>query len=45
MSHPDEVKDLYKQSGRWTFDEIAREFPVAIGEDLVNPGPPQPPRK
>ncbi len=44
MSHPDEVKTMWKKDGRWTFDEIAREFPVIIGGDLVNPAPPQAPR-
>jgi len=45
MSQPDEVKDLWRKEGRWTFDEIAREFPVAIGHDLVNPSPPQRPKQ
>ena len=44
MSHPDEVKTMWKKDGRWTYEEIAREFPVIIGLDLVNPAPPQAPR-
>ena len=44
MSHPDEVRTMWKKDGRWTYDEIAREFPIIIGEDLVNPAPPQAPK-
>ncbi|MCH8090063.1 MAG: SDR family oxidoreductase [Chloroflexi bacterium] len=44
MSHPDEVKTMWKKDGRWTYEEIAREFPIIIGLDLVNPAPPQVPR-
>ena len=43
MSHPEEVRTMRKE-GRWTFEEIARNFPEAIGMDLVNPAPPQPPK-
>jgi len=42
MSHPEEVRTMWKKQGRWTYEEIAREFPVIIGHDLVNPAPPQP---
>jgi NAD(P)-dependent dehydrogenase (short-subunit alcohol dehydrogenase family) len=44
MNNPEAVRTMYKQ-GRWTVDEIAAVFPRAVGIDLVNPAPPQPPRE
>ncbi len=43
MSHPEEVKAMWKD-GRWTVEEIASEFPLVLGQDLVNPAPPVAPK-
>ncbi len=44
LNNPEPVRSMHKP-GRWTVDEIAAVFPRAIGVDLVNPAPPQPPRQ
>jgi hypothetical protein len=38
------VKSIHKK-GRWTLGELDDLIPISLGAGLVNPVPPQPPRK
>lgn len=36
---------IFAPNESWTIDEIAEIFPKTLGEGMVNPAPPQPPKK
>ena len=38
------IKSIHK-SGRWTLEELDRLIPISLGEGLINPMPPEPPRR
>ena len=38
------VKSIHK-NGRWTLDELDDLIPISLGAGLINPVPPQPPRR
>ncbi len=42
---PRHVINSIHKDGRWTLDELDRLIPISLGADLINPVPPQPPRR
>ena len=42
---PRHITNSVHKNGRWTLDELERLIPISLGAELVNPVPPQAPRR